>query len=436
MNRKILAWGLAAAGVLLLLAAPVVLAASPYIMHIAIIAYFFAILASSWSLLAGYAGQFSFGHMAFMAIGAYTAGLVGKFVRLSTAPTGLCSEVKLGNYWLVLMNVGAPNCLETAKPAMPVGTLFYRLPAIHGIIFAIAMGAVFGLLVGALVLRLRKTYLALFTIGFSEIVRVAINAEIDLTDGPNGLQLGPLFPNGVFGFSAVDKIPPYYAMLFLFLGAMGGMYWLARSRFGLFIRALREDEEAAAALGVHIVRYKVLVFTITSLIAAAAGAVYAHYIGVITPNIFLIAQMSLVIAMAVIGGLESLIAAAIGAIIIEFALELLRTSFSIGPLVIDMTTWRLVFFGFLLMLTLRFGTTGCCNPLFSELPWVAPLKKPSPSGPPQWRDRDDRTERQQHHQRFWRPAGARTGQLQNSRPGVNRADWPQRGRQNHPDQRP
>ncbi|RME43895.1 MAG: branched-chain amino acid ABC transporter permease, partial [Caldilineae bacterium] len=138
-------------------------------------------------------------------------------------------------------------------------------------------------------------------------------------------------------------------------------------RFGLFIRALREDEEAAAALGVNIVRYKVLVFTITSLIAATAGAVNAHYITVITPNIFLIAQMSLVIAMAVIGGLESLIAAAIGAIFIEFALEFLRTSFTIGPVVVDMTTWRLVFFGLLLMLTLRFWNNGLLHPLIQRL---------------------------------------------------------------------
>ena len=73
--------------------------------------------------------------------------------------------------------------------------------------------------------------------------------------------------------------------------------------------------------------------------------------------------MSLVIAMAVIGGLESLIAAAIGAIIIEFALELLRTNIMLGPLEIDMTTWRLVFFGLLLMLTLRFWNNGLISPV-------------------------------------------------------------------------
>ncbi len=368
MSRTTWAWILAVSSVVLLLLAPVGLQSNPYIMHIATVAFFYAILTSSWSLLAGYAGQFSFAHMAFMAIGAYSAGLLGKFVRFTTAPTTTCSEIPLGNSWLVFLNVSGENCLDLAQEALANAAVFRPPPAL-GIVLGIIMGGVFGFLVGVLVLRLRRTYLALFTIGFSEIVRIAINAEIDLTDGPNGLELVPLFPGGFhlfgFDFGPADKVPPYYAMLGLFLVSMGIMYWLAMSRFGLFIRALREDEEAAAALGVHIVRYKVLVFVITSMIAAGAGAVFAHFIGVITPNIILILQMSLVIAMAVIGGLESLIGAAIGAIVIQFALEFLRTSFTIGPIVVDMTTWRLVFFGLLLMLTLRFWNNGLISPIIN-----------------------------------------------------------------------
>ncbi len=371
MNRTNWLWGLAAGGVLLLIIAPAALEPYPYIMHIAIVAFFYAILASSWSLLAGYAGQFSFAHMAFMAIGAYAAGLFGQYVRLATAPTGTCSEIPLGNTVLVFVNPVGDSCLELGKANMPVGTLIYRLPALPGIVLGIIMGGIFGLLIGVLVLRLRRTYLALFTIGFSEIVRTTFNAEIDITNGPNGLELASLFPKGVhlFGlyFNAANKIPPYYVMLAFFLISMGLMYWLSISRFGLFIRSIREDEEAAAALGVHIVRYKVLVFVVTSMIAAGAGAVEAHYITVVTPNILLILQMSLVISMAVIGGLESLVGAAIGAIIIEFALEFLRTNFAIGPIVVDMTTWRLVFFGLLLMLTLRFWNNGLIYPVIERL---------------------------------------------------------------------
>jgi branched-chain amino acid transport system permease protein len=371
MNRAKWLWGLAAGSVLLLIIAPAALEPYPYIMHIAIVAFFYAILASSWSLLAGYAGQFSFAHMAFMAVGAYSTGLFGQYVRLTTAPTGTCPEIPLGSTVLVFVNLIGDSCLELGKANMPVGTLIYRLPALPGIVLGIIMGGIFGFLIGVLVLRLRRTYLALFTIGFSEIARTTLNAEIDITNGPNGLELAPLFPKGVhlfgFYFNAANKIPPYYVMLAFFLISMGLMYWLSISRFGLFIRSIREDEEAAAALGVHVVRYKVLVFVVTSMIAAGAGAVEAHYITVVTPNILLILQMSLVISMAVIGGLESLVGAAIGAIIIEFALEFLRASFTIGPIMVDMTTWRLVFFGLLLMLTLRFWNNGLIYPIIERL---------------------------------------------------------------------
>ena len=370
-RQKVWTWGGSLVGLALLAGFPFI-SPNEYITHIAITAFFYATLAASWSLLAGYAGQFSFGHMAFMAIGAYTTGIFAKFVRLSTAPTNLCSpEIDLGSYYLFLLNasknINEPSCLEIAMETMPVGSMIYRLPVWSGIVLAIIMGGVFGLLVGALVLRLRRTYLALFTIGFSEIIRIMLNAEIAVTDGPNGLSLPPLFPSGIGPYSEVDKIPPYMVMMVLFVGSLALMYWLANSRFGLFIRSIREDEEASAALGVHVVRYKVLVFTITSMIAAAAGAVFAHYVSVVTPNIMLILQMSLVISMAVIGGLESLIAAAIGAIIIEFALEFLRTEIVLGPVIIDMTTWRLVFFGLLLMLTLRFWNNGLIQPIIQRI---------------------------------------------------------------------
>jgi len=114
---------------------------------------------------------------------------------------------------------------------------------------------------------------------------------------------------------------------------------------------------------VNTTRYKVLVFVITTMMAAAAGAVQAHYVGIITPNNLFLLQMSLVVAMAVIGGIENFVAAAIGAILIQIVLELLRTSFSIGGVTVDMTVWRLVFFGILLMLTLRFSRNGLIHPL-------------------------------------------------------------------------
>lgn len=359
--------------VLVLLVLPVFISDSPYIMHLAITAFFYAILAASWSLLAGYAGQFSFAHMAFMAIGAYTAALYGTYVRITSAPTYLCREIPFFGKYLVLLDpIGVKqdnglSCLDVAKQSMAAGTTIVTPSIWWGVVFGILVGGLFGFLIGALVLRLRSTYLALFTIGFSEIVRAVLSAEIDVTQGQSGLEMSPLFPYGLtaFGqeFGAASKVPPYYIMLGLFLIVMFILGWMVTSRIGLFIRAIREDEEAAAALGVHVVRYKVLVFTVTAMMAAPAGAVQGHYIGIITPNILIILQMSLVIAMAVIGGLENIYAAAMGAIFLLFGLELLRNSFDIGPVTVDMTTWRLVFFGLLLMLTLRFFRNGLIYPI-------------------------------------------------------------------------
>ena len=195
------------------------------------------------------------------------------------------------------------------------------MPVWLGIALGTLMGGIFGLLIGILVLPLRAAYLALFTLGFSEILRAAISAEIAITRGQAGIELPYLFDSGItlFGhhFDKTDKLPPYFVMFFLLLACLGIMTWLAKSKFGLFVRALREDQDAAAALGVNTTRYKVLVFVITSMMAAAAGAVMAHYVRIITPNNLMILQMSLVVAMAVIGGVENFVAAAIGAIIIE-----------------------------------------------------------------------------------------------------------------------
>jgi branched-chain amino acid transport system permease protein len=349
-----------------------------YVMHVLITAFFYAILASSWSMLAGYAGQFSFGHIGFMGIGAYTAGLLSHYLWITEAPTGLCREVELFGRWLVLVNpIGVTSttlvqdCLSQAREAWGGTVGVSRMPIWLGILLGTAMGALSGLLVGLLVLRLRAAYLALFTLGFAEILKAVISAEIDITRGQAGLELPALFPDGVTlldtYYAPTAKLPPYYAMLGLLLLCLAILGWLARSKFGLFVRALREDADAAAALGVNTTRYKVYVFTITCAMAAAAGAVQAHYVQIITPNMLFLLQMSLVVAMAVIGGVENFVAAAIGAIFIQILLELLRTSFVIGPVEVDMTLWRLVFFGVLLMITLRFFRNGLIAPLIERM---------------------------------------------------------------------
>lgn len=348
-----------------------------YIMHVFITGFFYAILASSWSMLAGYAGQFSFGHIGFMGIGAYTAALFSHYLWLSPAPTGLCAEYQFGSTWLVIVNpIGvtsttlAQDCLSQALEAWGGTVQVTRMPVWLGILLGTIMGGVAGLLIGLLVLRLRAAYLALFTLGFAEILKATISAEIEITRGQAGMELPALFEQGVtvFGhaYSKTDKLPPYFVMFGLLLLCLAVLAWLSHSKFGLFVRALREDQDAAAALGVNTTRYKVLVFVITTMMAAAGGAVQAHFVGIVTPNNLFLLQMSLVVAMAVIGGIENFVAAAIGAIVIEIVLETLRNSFVIGGYEVDMTIWRLVFFGIILMLTLRFARNGLIAPIIEH----------------------------------------------------------------------
>jgi branched-chain amino acid transport system permease protein len=126
------------------------------------------------------------------------------------------------------------------------------------------------------------------------------------------------------------------------------MGWLVRSRWGLFFRAIRENEDAAAAAGVKVVRFRLLAFTIAAIFAGIAGGFFGHYIGILTPDIGSVDQMGLVVAMAVIGGAESLLAATAGAILVEFLLEALRAY----------SEWRLVLFAAVLLLTVRFARNG------------------------------------------------------------------------------
>jgi branched-chain amino acid transport system permease protein len=267
-----------------------------YWLTVAILALFYAIVAASWALLAGYAGQFSFGHMAFVSLGAYTSGLL-------------------------VMSFGVPIPLGMAA--------------------GVVLCAVVGAAIGYTCLRMRGPYLALFTVAFSEVLRIVIVSENEVTGGSGGLEVTPLFHTR-------SDAPYYYVGLVLLGVSLGLMVWLERSRWGLFFRAIRENEDAAAAAGVRVLRFRVLVFAITSSFAGLAGGFFGHYIGILTPDIGSVDQMGLVVAMAVIGGAESLYAATVGALLCEALVEALRSY----------EQWRLVIFGALLLLTIRFARNG------------------------------------------------------------------------------
>jgi len=267
-----------------------------YWLSVGVLAMFYAIVTASWALLAGYAGQFSFGHMAFVSLGAYTSGLLVKW---------------------------------------------FGIPVPLGIAAGVAMCAVVGSGVGFVGLRMRGPYLALFTVAFSEVLRIIFVSEVEITGGSGGLEVAPLFHTR-------SDMPAYYTGVVLLAASLAIMLALVASRWGLFFRAIRENEDAAAAAGVKVLRFRVLAFAIASAFAGLGGGFFGHYIGILTPDIGSVDQMGLVVAMAVIGGAESILAATLGALGLEFLVEALR---SYGQ-------WRLVLFGALLLLTMRFARNG------------------------------------------------------------------------------
>jgi branched-chain amino acid transport system permease protein len=235
---------------------------------------------------------------------------------------------------------------------------WYGVPIPLGMAAGLVLCAAVGSVIGWVCLRMRGPYLAIFTLSFSEIVRIVLLTEAQVTNGAAGLRVAHLL-------QTPSKLPYYYVGLGLLALCLAVMALMVHSRWGLFFRAIREDEEAAGASGVNVVRFKILAFAVASCFAGMAGAFYAHYIGILTPELGSPDQMGLVVAMAVIGGLESLPTAVGGAVGVETLQEVLR---SYGP-------WRFVFFGALLLLTIRFFRNGLLTPAWQRL-----LQGTSPAG--------------------------------------------------------
>jgi len=304
---------LAGAALLLVLVLAFPMLVNPYWLTVGILAIFYAIVTASWALLVGYAGQFSFGHMGFVSLGAY------------------CSA-------LLVSAAGLP---------IPIGMAA-----------ALVLAGVVGAVIGYTCLRMHGPYLAIFTMAFSEVFRIIALTENEITGGAGGLEVTPLFRTR-------SDAPYFYLGLALLAASLGLMSWMTTSRWGLFFRAIRENEQAAAAAGVKVVRFRVLVFAIASSFAGLAGAFYAHYIGILTPDVGSVDQMGLVVAMAVIGGAESLPAAVVGAIVVEFLVEALR---AYGE-------WRLVLFGALLLLTVRFARNGLLALAWEQVLRLGPVRE-------------------------------------------------------------
>lgn len=262
------------------------------------------ILVLGLNLVTGFTGQLHLGHAAFMAIGAYTAGI-------------LATAYKWAFY-----------------PALLAGGL---------------TAALAGLLVGLPTLRLRGDYLAIATLGFGEIVRITL-LNLDITGGPFGLR----------GIPRVTNLP---VVIIAVLVTFVFMRSLVRSRFGRALIAIREDEVAAQAMGIETTRMKVTAFIVAAFFAGIAGGLFAYWFRYLNPSSFGFMVSIEILAMAVLGGLGNLFGSVLGASIITFLPELLRTS---APAIAER---RLVFYGALLVVIMILRPNGLLG-TSSESGWL------------------------------------------------------------------
>jgi len=271
---RLLSFG--AAGVALFL--PVLLP-HPFVLSIATQAVIWALLAASWDLLSGYTGQVSFGHAGFFALGAYTAAAASKHLGLSP--------------WL-------------------------------GLALGAAVAAVVGLGTGFPALRLRGHYLALVTLALAELIRLTAQNWLAVTGGPFGI-----YDFGSFTGLPATGIPRAQAVYLIVAAIVGAgvgamLYVCRRTRAGRAFRAIREDEVLAESLGINTTVYKLLAFCLSSGLAGLAGTLYAYYIQLVSPTVATAATTSLVIGMAVFGGLGTIWGPALGALLLYAINEGLR----------------------------------------------------------------------------------------------------------------
>jgi len=283
------------------------LTTNQFLVHLGITVLMWTVLGTAWNLLGGYAGQVSFGHATFFGVGAYTMMIL--YLKLGLAP------------W-------------------------------YGMVLGGIVGALVSLPIGLICFRLRGPYFSLATLAVAEIVRlVALNWEA-LTSGPVGLLITTL-PQVSVGSRSVNwesKVPFYYLVAILAVGAMLATYGFSRSRLGAYLLAIREDEDTAESIGIDTVRAKVTTLAFSAFLAGVAGGFYGMYFRYVDPDaVFPIALSVEMVFIAVVGGLATVAGPIIGAIFLVTVSELFRERFLVG---------HLIFYGLCMMLAIRYLPEG------------------------------------------------------------------------------
>jgi branched-chain amino acid transport system permease protein len=279
---------------------------SPFMVNFAVLALFYAFIGQSWNIAGGFAGQLSFGHVAFFGVGAYASTIV---------------QMRFGwNPWM----------------GLPVSAL---------------AGAAAGWLIAVLSFRagLKGSYFALITLAFSEVFRIIANS-VEITGG----GLGMLIPmkQTAANFQFGDRRVFYYIILALTVISVALALWLKASRFGARLAAIRENEDSARALGINTFAEKTKIMMISGAIAGVGGCFFAQYFLYIDPMIAFGVDKSVeMLLVSMIGGAGTVYGPLIGAVLLAAVSEVTRAWFTIQGL-------SLVLYGALLVVIIAYLPNG------------------------------------------------------------------------------
>ncbi len=276
------------------------------VLHFMILTLHAALLSVAWNVLAGFGGQFSFGNAAFFGVGAYMAGVL---------------QLQLG---------------LSAWAALPL---------------AVLAGALTGLIIGGLAFRygLRGSYFALVTLAFAEVLRILANT-VEFTGAGVGLQL-PLV-KGLAGMQ-LDKPGMLILVLLMLAIALGVCIYLRHSRFGAWLMAVRDNEDAGRALGVNVFLVKLGAAGICGALTAAAGVFYIQYLNYIDPMLAFGPAVSVeALVGAIVGGIGTVWGPVAGAVLLHTLGESTRNLFG------DLPGISLVLYGVILVLVMTLAPRG------------------------------------------------------------------------------
>lgn len=308
MSRKLLLIS-SVVGLILLL---VPLFTADYVIKILIMAGIYIGLASSLNLIFGVAGLLNLGHAAFYGIGAYTAAIL---------------------------------------------SINFQVPFIICLIVGSLVAALSGYLIAFPTSKLRGIFFAVSTLAFGEIMRLVFLNWITVTRGPMGIT-GIPYPS-IFGFEFDSNGSQYYLLMAILVVVLFVLWRISYSPFGMTLRSVRENEEAAETLGIKPHRYKSIAFTISAGTAGLLGGFFAFHVAYINPLNFQFMESITLLAMVVVGGLGSMPGVIIGAVIFSVAPEILRF----------MAEYRMVIYGLIMVIMILWRPQGIISESVS-LSWA------------------------------------------------------------------